>query len=70
VTTSWLSGGGPDSGSGPAKASEERQPAVAKSRGNVVAEASSRRRLGKMSGTRASYHVRRQFLSALLLNPG
>jgi hypothetical protein len=30
---------------------------VASSNGSIVAEASSTRRLGKMSGTRASYHV-------------
>ena len=37
---------------------EDRQPAVARSNGSVVAEASRMRRLGTMSGTRASYHVR------------
>jgi hypothetical protein len=38
-------------------ASEDRQPAAASSMGSAVAEASSMRRLGRMSGTPASYHV-------------
>jgi len=58
VTTSGASGGRPASGSGPANMSEDRQPAVASSMGSAVAEASRMRRLGRMSGTPASYHGR------------
>src|SRR5579862_7074860 len=56
VTTSGAGLGDPASGSGPANASEERQPVAASSRGRVVAEANSMRRLGRRSGTPASYH--------------
>jgi hypothetical protein len=57
VITSGDSGGRPASGSGPANASEDRQPAVASSAGSAAAEAASTRRLGRMSGTRASYRI-------------
>jgi hypothetical protein len=57
VITSGDSAGRPASGSGPAKASEDRQPAVASSAGSAAAEAASTRRLGRMSGTRASYRI-------------
>ena len=57
VTTSGAGRGRPASGSGPVNMSEDRQPAVASSIGSAVAEASRMRRLGRMSGTPASYHV-------------
>jgi hypothetical protein len=57
VSTSWPSGGRPASGSGPVNTSGDRQPAVPRSNGSAAAEASSMRRLGTMSDTRASYHV-------------
>jgi hypothetical protein len=57
VATSGAGRGRPASGSGPANASEDWQPAAASSRGSAVAEARSMRRLGRMSGTPASYHV-------------
>ncbi len=58
VSTSWPRGGRPASGSGPVNASEDRQPAMPRSNGSAAAEATSTRRLGTMSDTRASYHVR------------
>jgi hypothetical protein len=57
VITSGDNAGRPASGSGPANASEDRQPAVARSAGSAAAEAASTRRLGRMSGTRASYRI-------------
>ena len=57
VITSGDSAGRPASGSGPANASEDRHPAVASSAGSAAAEAASTRRLGRMSGTRASYRI-------------
>ena len=65
VSTSWPRGGGPVSGSGPANASEDRQPAAPRSNGSAAAEAASTRRLGTMSDTRASYHVRLTGLARL-----
>jgi hypothetical protein len=39
-------------------ASDDRQPAAPRSNGSAAAEAASTRRLGTMSDTRASYHLR------------
>ena len=58
VITSGDRLGRPASGSGPANTSEDWHPAVASSTGSAAAEAASTRRLGRMSGTPASYRIR------------